>query len=339
MSRRYDRTLLFLGSQGYSGRLIKEALPGTIRTLAPKLLRDRPIAEQLLPFAEHLKRDDLVLNCLGPFKDTYRPVAEFCLEVGAHYLDINAEWQVFEELQQLNARAKEAGVMLLPGVGFDVLASDCLSAQVNSTLPDATHLQIGIAGLELISRGSARTMTSLVGEPLRVRRRGRIVSDARMVEANFDFGQGERPALGVSWGDISTAWHSTRIPTIEVFFEATPALSSVIFANRTFGWVARQPLIERAAEQFVARFPQGPQDMARSTRTATVVARAFDDSGRQAESRLHTREAYSFTADAACTTLNHFSGHDCPGGFQTPATALGGDFVLELPGCTRLDVQ
>ena len=229
--------------------------------------------------------------------------------------------------------------MLLPGIGFDVIASDCLAAHVYERLPDASRLQIGISGLELISRGSARTMTGLLGEPLRVRRRGRIVSDSRILESTFDFGQGERPALGVSWGDISTAWHTTRIPNIEVFFEATPALSSVIFANRTFGWLSHNPLFGRTAQEVVSRLPAGPQDMARNNRSATVVARARNDHGLQAESRLHTREAYSFTADAACSTLIHFAAGVCPPGFQTPTTALGKDFVLQLPGCTRIDLQ
>ena len=339
MTPRNERTLLFLGSQGYSGRLIREALPGSLKTIVASVSRGRSLADQLNAYGDNLCPGDLVLNCLGPFKETYHPVAEFCLTNGAHYFDICADWHVVEALQQLDGSARDAGIMLLPGIGFDVLASDCLAAHVHDRLPDASRLQIGISGLELISRGSARTMQDLIGEPLRVRRRGQIVSDSRMVETQFDFGGGEQPALGVSWGDISTAWHSTKIPNIEVFFEATPALSSAVFANRTFGWMARSPFVGRAAKAIVSRMPPGPQDLTRNTRSATVVARARNDSGRQAESRLHTREAYSFTADAACSTLIHFSGMDCLPGFQTPTTALGKDFVLGLPGCTRMDIK
>ena len=119
------------------------------------------------------------------------------------------------------------------------VASDCLLGHVYKRCPDATRVQIGISGLELISRGFRQNHGQiLIGEPLKVRRRGRITAESRMLQSSFDFGSGQRPALAVSWGDISSAWHSTGVPNIEVFFEATPALSAAVFANKNIWMVS-----------------------------------------------------------------------------------------------------
>lgn len=334
-----NKTLLILGAEGYSGQLIARALSGPLTVVTPQISRGKTIADQLTDYASLLEPGDLVLNCLGPFQYTFLDVLEFCLANAVHYFDICAEWQVFEAMQGLSARAEGAGSMLLPGIGFDVVASDCLLGHVYKRCPDATRVQIGISGLELISRGSARTMADLIGEPLKVRRRGRITAESRMLQSSFDFGSGQRPALAVSWGDISTAWHSTGVPNIEVFFEATPALSAAVFANKTFGWLVTGSALGQTAQSLLSRFPKGPQEASRAKKNATVVVRANNDVGQVAESRLHTREAYSFTADSSSAVLKYFSEQPGRAGFQTPNTVLGADFPMSLPHCMRVDQQ
>jgi short subunit dehydrogenase-like uncharacterized protein len=72
-------------------------------------------------------------------------MANACLRNRVHYLDITGEIDAFEVLATQDAEARARGVMLLPGVGFDVVPSNCLAAR---RLPDAT--------LKLLCR-SART--------------------------------------------------------------------------------------------------------------------------------------------------------------------------------------
>src|SRR3546814_3393557 len=61
----------------------------------------------------------------------------------AHYLDITGEISVFEHAQTQDARAKAAGIVVCPGVGFDVIPTDCVAAALKAALPDATHLALG----------------------------------------------------------------------------------------------------------------------------------------------------------------------------------------------------
>src|SRR5262245_43200382 len=72
----------------------------------------------------------VVLHCAGPFASTWRAMSDACLRARAHYLDITGEIAVFEGLATRDAEARKAGVMLLPGVGFDVVPSDCLAAHL-----------------------------------------------------------------------------------------------------------------------------------------------------------------------------------------------------------------
>lgn len=338
--------LLLYGAEGYTGRLILAEAPEEFNVIsAARHVSETQIGVTLpldlsdsAALVRALSGCDVVLNCAGPFANTWPPLIEACLETRTHYLDLCAEWAVFEELQRQGDRARERGVMLLPGVGFDVVASDCLAAHVAQKLPTASKLAIGISGLELASRGSANTILDLAGEPIRVRRAGQIASERQIREASFDFGAGSRPAYAVSWGDVSTAFRTTGIPNIEVFFEATPVAMGLTLANRSFGWMLRSPILRRAARAQIRLLPDGPSLRERAGRRAAVVARATDDSGGLAEARLSTPEAYTFTAASAVAIVQRVMEGAIQPGFQTPAGLLGADFVLGLDGVTRTDL-
>jgi short subunit dehydrogenase-like uncharacterized protein len=184
---------LLYGATGYTGELI--ARRAVVHGLRPTLAGRSP--ERLKQLADTLGLlhrvatvDDatrldaaiaghpVVLNCAGPFSRTAIPVAEACLRARAHYLDITGEMGVFEALAARGGDAERAGVMLLPGVGFDVVASDCLAAHVADRVPSATRLAIAIQSSGGISRGTAFTALEGFGSGNgggAVRRDGRIV--------------------------------------------------------------------------------------------------------------------------------------------------------------------
>ena len=109
-------------------------------------------------------------------------------------------------------------------------------------------------------------------------------------------------------------------------------VTSLAFANRTFGWMFRNPLVERTAQQFASGLRPGPNANERASRRATVVARATDGRGRSVESRLVTNEAYTFTAQSACAVMERIAEGCIEPGFQTPGKLLGADFVLQIDG-------
>ncbi len=68
-----------------------------------------------------LKDVGMVLHCAGPFSLTSKPMVDACIRGQKHYTDITGEISVFEGCAARDKEAREAGVMLMPGVGFDVV--------------------------------------------------------------------------------------------------------------------------------------------------------------------------------------------------------------------------
>jgi len=264
----------------------------------------------------------------------------FCTRpAGVHYADITGEIGVFEALAARDAEARAAGVMLLPGSGFDVVPSDCLAAHVKLRMPGAARLRLSIGGLGNMSRGTAKTMLESLGRGTLVRRGGSIVELAQHPRATADFGQGPTPTIGVSWGDVSTAWHSTRIPDVEVHFEASAQLEKATAIPRplkrllSLGFVQR--LLKRQIER---RLPPGPTPEQRARSRSVLIAEAWDNAGAHVVSRLETLEGYTLTALTAVEIARRAALGDAPVGFQTPSTAYGSDFILTFEGTSRQDL-
>ena len=222
---------------------------------------------------------------------------------------------------------------------LDVVASDCLAAHVARRARQSSWLALGIKGLVFASRGSYRTLVEQAGRPTQVRRAGRLMSVAPgSLSRAFDYGRGDVMSRSVSWGDLVSAWHSTKIPDIEVYFEATPAVEGMVFVRRSFGNLFRLRTVQALLKAPAAVMPEGPSESERAAHAAVVVAEVGDDRTLLARSRLYTSEVYTFTAQAAAAIAAEvLAGHARPG-YQTPATLLGPDFVLGLDDVRREDL-
>lgn len=345
------KRLLIYGATGYTGRLVATgAVARGLRPIAAGRSPERlaPLAASLRLEARVARLDDsaalaraldgvgVVLNTAGPFSGTASPLVQACLQVGAHYLDISGELAALEGVAARSAEARAAGVMLLPGVGFDVVPSDCLAVHVAGRLRGARALFIGVSGLGLVSRGSARTIAEQSGEPVRVRREGRVVATSAH-ERPFDFGEGPRPALAVTWGDVSTAYYSTGIQNIEAYFEATPAVRAHAALTAIGGPLLRTRPWRSFVKTALALLPEGPAESARRARHAVVVVEAEDGAGRRVWSRLRTPEAYGLTGVVAPLVAERVLAGDLEPGFQTVGRLYGADFILQVEGVSRED--
>jgi short subunit dehydrogenase-like uncharacterized protein len=283
---------------------------------------------------------DAVLHIAGPFSATSKPMADACLRTGTHYLDITGEIDVFEALAARDAEARQAGIMLLPGVGFDVVPSDCLAVHLKQRLPDADDLKIHIGGSSALSRGTARTMVEGVPLGTRVRRNGRIVTTSpRPKQTTCDFGDGPKPTIAISWGDVSTAYHSTGIPNIEVRMAATPpmrvAANMPDFVRRIIGTSLVQSLLKARID----RMPEGPsEEVLRSGRTI-LVGVVTNAQGETASARLTTGQGYMLTAQTGAEIARRVAAGEFKPGFQTPGLVFGADFILQFDGVIRNPVD
>lgn len=282
----------------------------------------------------------VVLNCAGPFIHTFKPMAQACLRAGAHYLDITGEIPVYEGLAAMDSEAEARRVMLLPGVGFDVVPTDCLALHLKQRLPSATHLTLAFRtqGPGGLPPGTQRTMIELIPYGNRVRRGGHLVVPERGVKTReIDFGQGPITATRLTWGDVFMAFHTTAIPNIEDFVvvpESTrQQLAKVEYLRPLFRLEFMRNLLKRGVKP-------GPDAARRAKTTTHVWGEVIDGQGRRATSRLHGPEAgVVWTTLAALAAVRKTLGGTIAPGFETPARVFGADFVLECDGVTREDVD
>jgi len=347
-----DRLLIY-GASGYTGRLVLEQLVAAgVRPVAAGRDAGRvaAIAAPLGLEVRTARLDDpsglvaaldgiaVVLHTAGPFSATAAPMLDACIRTGTHYLDVTAEVQVIEALARADAAARRRRIMVMPAVGFDVVPSDCLAAHVVRRLPGARHLAIAVTGLRLFTRGSAKTLAEAVDAGL-VRRRGALTPvPFGSLRRTFDFGTGPRPCVNLTWGDLATAYYSTGVPNIETYTEDSPMLSAALTMCRTFGRALRTAAGQAWLRAHMDLLPDGPAAAVRAPLTATVVAAARDAAGRYAVARLHTPEAYTFTAMTAAAIAARVLARDLEFGFQTPSRVFGPDFPLALPGVRRIDL-
>jgi short subunit dehydrogenase-like uncharacterized protein len=279
-----------------------------------------------------------VLHCAGPFAHTAKAMADACLRTRTHYLDVTGEVVVFEGLAARDAEAKAAGVMLLPGVGFDVVPSDCLAAHLKRRLPSATRLVLGLRMLSRVSRGTATTMAENLHRGGLVRRGGVLTPVPGAWKSRLiDFGTGPVNAITIPWGDVSTAYHSTGIPDIEVYMAAPLGLRVAARLSRYLGWALGSRPVQGFLKKRIRAGPPGPTEAERQRGKSFLWGEVSDDAGRRAVSRLRSPEGYELTALAALAVVERVLAGDAPAGFQTPSRAYGPDFVLGIPGVVRED--
>ncbi len=346
--------LLIYGANGYTGALAaREALrrgqrpilagrnAGAVAALARELNLEHRIFPLDNPTAvrEGLQGASVVLHCAGPFIHTAQPMADACLDCKAHYLDITGEVPVFESLAAKDNLARAAGVMLMPGAGFDVVPTDCLAAHLKRRLPSATRLALGIQTLSRISRGTATTIVEHAGQGAGLVRRGGVLTAVPTAWKTrvIDLGTGPVKAITIPWGDVCTAYHSTRIPNIEVYMAAPLGMRLATRASRYLGWALRSAPVQQFLKWRIRSGPPGPTDEERTHGESWVWGEVEDDAGQRVVSRLRGPEPYTLTVLAALAIVERSQRGEAPAGFQTPATAYGPDLVLELPGVVRQD--
>jgi short subunit dehydrogenase-like uncharacterized protein len=279
----------------------------------------------------------VVLHAAGPFERTAAPMVAACLRTGAHYLDLGGEWQVFVEIMAQHAAALDASVMLMPGVGLNVVATDCLLALAKAAQPDAVKLRLGVSRPQVISRGSVVTAAGLMSPDVLIRRGGRLaaVPAGSLVHA-FDFGHGLSEASAVSWADVVTGELSTGVGDIEVYSELNwPQRMSYRASGMAMAATGAEPW-RKLGGALAAVWPEAPSDESRRRAQFVMVCEAVDPWRRTHRMRMRTRDGYTVSELTATAAAKRVLAGEAAPGFQTPSRVFGADFILGL-GCAVLD--
>ena len=345
------KNFLIYGANGYTGELIareaarrglKPILSGRSQNKVEPLAKELNLTCRTFSLEDKksleytLKEVDFVIHCAGPFSLTSKPMVEACLRTGKHYLDITGEIAVFEAMARRGEQAKEAGIMIMPGVGFDVVPSDCLALHLKNRLPGATNLMLAFYGMGKISHGTQATMTMNVGRGGAIRRDGKIVQvPAAWKTREIDFGEFTKTGVTIPWGDVSTAFYSTGIPNIEVYTVLPEENLRLLKLSRYIGWLLATKPVQNYLQK---QIPEGgPNEAERAKGKTYLWGEATDNAGDKVESRLECPEGYTMTGLTALKIAEKIlAGNFCVG-FQTPAKCYGADLVLEIENTSRSD--
>lgn len=352
-----QNSFLLYGANGYTGELI--ARYASDYNLQPILAGRRkealaPLAAKLdLPYkvidlndtqtlVSALQEVKVVVHAAGPFQYTAKQMADACLLTGTHYLDINGDISVFEMLKGYDEKAKKAGIMLLPGAGFDVVPTDCIALSLKKLLPDAIALKLAFVTLGGgLSHGTATTVVNKLGEGGAVRKNGKIIRQPlgqKGMWVDFLTPSGNTKKLfvmSIPWGDISTAYFTTGIPDIESYTGISPKIFRLLKLQLLFNWLLRTTFVRNIIKKKINQRPAGPGDELRSKSSSLIWGQAINARGQTVTARLTSPDGYTLSAHGCLLIAQKILQGVFLPGYQTPASAYGEDLVMEIPGVKR----
>ena len=343
---------LLYGANGYTGELIaryakhyhlQPILAGRKRELIEPLANSLNLPYRIFDLNDSaalltaLREVKAVIHAAGPFDFTAKQMMLACLLTGTHYLDINGDIAVFEMIKQYDAAAKKAGIMLLPGVGFDVVPTDCVALQLKNLLPNAVGLQLAFATIGGgLSHGTATTMIDKIGEAGAIRKGGKITNVPLGQKGMLvDFGIKKLFVMSIPWGDISTASFTTGIQDVETYTAISKKVYYFLKLQPLFNWLLRRTVVRNFIKKKIDNRPAGPSDEQRNKATSLIWGHAINAAGRTATVRLSAPEGYTFTTHSALIIVQKVLNGNFSPGYQTPASAYGENLVMEIPGVKR----
>ena len=349
-----SKTRLFLyGAYGYTGRLTAELAAarkldivlagrdqGPLSELGERLSLSTRVVRltDSHRLSEALKDIACVVHMAGPFALTFEPMLNACLATRTDYIDVTGEIEVFEAIWSRRAEIRNAGITAIPGAGFDVVPTDCLVTYVAGKLTHPSSILIALDGSQGVSQGTARTAIRQILKPALCRRSGIIVVLDDGSPRLIDFGDYKKLCIPVSWGDVATAFYSTGVGNITVYIRRPKLFLSGELLERLWRPLLRSRIGQSGLAGIVRMLPEGPSKNQKIVNRTRIVAEATDNSGRSVKAGLVTTDAYDFTAHSALAIATRIRALPSALGLVTPSQAFGADFVLTLPGCSRMDI-
>ena len=342
-------SFLIYGASGYTGKLIVEL--SVKKGLKPVLAgrtesKIKPLAEKFgleyLVFGldnieevvQNITKFPLVLNCAGPFSRTAKPMVEACLLAKIHYLDITGEIEVFEMIKSHDSQAKKNEIILMPGVGFDVVPTDCMAKYLSSKLPDAKYLELAFTSVGgSISHGTVTTMIESLGNNGFTRENGVIISKPTGYKGKWiDFGKLKQFAMTIPWGDISTAYTTTGIPNIETYAGASKSAYYLMKLQFLFNPILRTKFVKNFLQKYVDDKITGPDESHFQNGKSLIWGKVTNEKGETVEGRIETLEGYRLTAEASVLITQKVLQLKGVSGYKTPAGLFGHELILEIEG-------
>jgi len=339
---------MIYGANGYTGRLIVAAakergmqpiLAGRDRDAIEDLCRQTGFESRVFDLQDKatvrqaLQGITVVLHCAGPFSATSQPMIEACLATGCHYLDITGEISVFANAHRQSDAARRADIVLLPGVGFDVVPTDCLAATLVKELPAATAMILAFESGGRMSPGTAKTSVEGLASGGCVRKDGKLKRVPLAWKSRLiPFAHGKREAMTIPWGDVFTAYISTGVPDIEVYMSAPPVTIKRLRHLRMLRPLLAMKWVQNTMKRRIEKSVKGPEEADRQASQMQLWGQVSSADGRSVSATMSTPDGYDVTVTASLGIVAYLLETEIEGGFYTPSLLMGPGYAESLPG-------
>lgn len=339
-----EHQLMIYGAYGYTGELMtKEALKKGIKPIlagrsSSKL---KPLTTELnLEFRafdiseaeKFLQGINVLLNCAGPFSATAEPLVKSCIKSKVHYLDITGEIEVFQKCYELNNEAQKQNVIVMPGVGFDIVPTDCLAAMLKEKLPQANSIELAFSFGTKPSIGTAKTAIESAGKGgvIRENNQLKVVRNAYRIR-KIPFQNGTKWATSIPWGDVFTSGISTNVLNGLVYTELPKFIIYILRITNPIKGLFNTKIGQRFLN-FVIKtaLRKTPTEEERSKQRTQFWGEAITSNGQKIAMTISAPNVYLLTAEAGIKIAEHCLQHNEKGGYYTPSMLLGSDFIKTI---------
>ncbi|MBN4081045.1 saccharopine dehydrogenase NADP-binding domain-containing protein [Caldithrix abyssi] len=350
-----NKKWMIYGANGYTGQLVvDEALKrGLQPVLAGRSEAVKDMAEKkgleakvfnldsIENVANQLNGFTVIANCAGPFSATAHTVIQACLKSQVHYIDIAGEISVFQFGYSMEEEAKLAGIVVCPGVGFDVIPTDCLAVHLKEKMPDATHMALGFAiqGSKP-SIGTAKTGVESLAKGGQVRVDGRMKTvPLAYKEREIDFGFGAMNAITIPWGDVYTAYHSTGILNVEVYFPRSQKGAVKLRKRQKYIRLMKIDWVRKLIQNRIEKIWRPNTHEQRAKAISFVWGEVRNANGDVIQGRFTTVDGYDLTAFGTVEVAQYLLDGHGKGGYFTPSLLMGKGLVEKMPGFSGIEYK
>lgn len=335
--------VLLFGATGYTGRLTAHALArrnadfviagrnrSKLEGLAAETGAEVRVAEvgDVAGLVRALDGVRVLITCVGPFTALGATAADAAIEAGVHYVDSTGEISFVERLiARYDARARAAGIVMAPAMGFDEVPSDvALSLAVEGfERPDAV---VTYAFPARASRGTLRTIVSGIGTSdarwLRAGRPEHVTTGSRQRWAPMPPPLGPKLGVAVPLAEGALGPLHLELASLQLYATAGRAQAAAMrlgmpLAKSVLGIAPARQMLEKLVEQRA----DGPSEPSRQRDRWSILAEARSgDTWRNVT--LQGADPYGLTAETLATGGMKLArdGHD-ESGVMAPVQAIG----------------
>ena len=282
---------------------------------------------------DRVPKTDLVLNLVGPATRTAPEILDWCLRHEVHYCDVANELDAVLATLARDPDARRAGISVMTGAGFGVVATEALVLALRGDRPAARSARVAaMPGMASRGRNVAASAIEVLTAGGRAYRGGALTP----IRPGSTHWRIPTPAgdslngVGIAIGDLEAVARASGAADVDAFTTEIPSSPVVRAALPALARAARFTVMRRTLEYAVSLTDSpGPNAGGSADYISLSYAELTWADGTSRAGWLQMGDGYEFSgAVAAAVAGAQLAGAVTPGA-KTPAAVLGPQIAFD----------